>query len=194
MKLYYTTGSHFARKVRLLLAALETDVELVDAVSTARTEPERFGGNPLLTVPVLVDGQQTVLDSDRIAAWLVQRFDPGDRFRVLTADPDRLNARMVLNGVMAAEVELLLAARSGLSMDSRRWEKKRRVIRHGLLWLETRSDLFAGEPDYLDFHLLACWDHLRTYGHFPDLELPLLSARAARLAALPWAAASAFQP
>lgn len=194
MRLYYTPGSHFARKVRLLLAALEIDAALVNAVNTARAEPERFGPNPLLAVPSLVDGDREIFDSDHIAAWLVRRFDPQDRFGVLTADPDRLNARAVLNGIMAAEVELLLASRGGLPADSPRWDKKRQVIRNGLWWLEARAGLFDGEADFLAFHLLACWDHLVCFGYFPDIVVPALAERVRALAALPFAAESAPRP
>lgn len=191
MQLYYTPYSHFARKVRLLLAALGQDVELIDAGNTADINPVRFGPNPLLAVPALIDGDQMILDSDTIAAWLVRRFDPADRFRVLTHDIDTLNARAVLNGIMAAEVELLLARRAGLDVNnSPRWDKKRAVIGNGLAWLEARASLFSGEASYLGFHLLACWEHLLRFRQLPDMPLPGLAKRVHALAELPFAAQS----
>ena len=56
LQLIHTPRSHFARKVRLLLAALDVDVELIDAVNAAEADPARFGRKPLLKVPTLIEG------------------------------------------------------------------------------------------------------------------------------------------
>src|SRR5690606_23363069 len=109
MQLLYTPRSHFSRKVRILLHAYGLAHKLVDAGRVEARDPSAFGPNPLMKVPTLIDGDAVVMDSDQIAAYLV-RHDPRDRYRVLTTELDALNARAVLNGTMAAEVELLLAA------------------------------------------------------------------------------------
>lgn len=191
MQLFYTRHSHFSRKVRILLEGLGIPVELVNAGDTAGMDPARFGHSPLRKVPVLKDGDTLVFDSDVIAAHLVRTSDPSDRFNVLRTDLPTLNARTVMNGVMSAEVELILAARTGLDTGGLlRFDKARQVIAAGLEWLETQAPLFDREPDYLGFHLVCLWEHLHRFGHFPDLALPQLARHAARLGELPVVAAT----
>lgn len=190
MKLFYTPRSHFARKVRILLKALQVDVELIDAGNAADSDPALFGPNPLMKVPTLVDGEQIVFDSDHIAAYLVRKCDPSDRFDVLTADADTLNARAVMNGVMAAEAELILAARTGIDTSAhRRFDKMRESVRNGLSWLDAHHGLFPREPSYLTFHAVSMWDHLAFYGLF-ELRYPQLHAQVMRWADAPYIAES----
>lgn len=189
LQLIYTPRSHFARKVRLLLAALGIDVELVDAVNAAAADPARFGPNPLLKVPTLVDDGCPVFESDHIAAHLVRTLDPQDRFDVLSTDIDVLNARAVLNGIMALEVELILGARSGLDTSQPRFAKMHRAIEGSLAWLEAHAGVFDRPPSYLAFHLLAMRDHLALYDLVP-LDYPRLQEYANATSALPYAIAS----
>lgn len=189
MKLIYTPRSHFTRKVRILLAALGIEVELVDIVNAGSDDPAVFGPNPLMKVPVLVDGECAVYESDHIAAYLVRRHDPDDRFGVLATDPDQLNARAVMNGVMALEVELVLAGRSGMDTAQPRFDKMRAGIAQGLAWLDARHDLFPDAPSYLGFHLVSMWEHLALYG-LMDRDHPRLRERVAAYVQWPYVAAS----
>src|SRR5690606_30908353 len=115
--LVYTPRSHFARKVRLLADALGIPLALVDAGNVADADPAAYGPNPRMMVPRRLVRGGVVFDADHIAACLVRARDPGARAGVLATDVAALNARAVMNGAMAQEVELLLAARSGLSTD-----------------------------------------------------------------------------
>ena len=190
MQLYYTPRSHFSRKVRILLEALELDAALIDAGNVGAADGTAFGPNPLMKVPTLIDGDSTIFDSDHIAQHLVARHDPGDRFAVLTRDPDVLNARAVMNTAMATEVELILAERSGI--DTRglaRYDKMRQAIDAGLAWLERHAGVFPAQPNYLAFHLVAMWDHLALYELRP-LGYPRLGELVAITSAHAWVAAS----
>lgn len=190
MKLIHTPRSHFSRKVRILLDALGIRVELLDAGNVAASEPAAFGPNPLMKVPTLIDGGQVVFDSDHIAAHIVRVRDPSDRFRVLTQATDVLNARAVLNGIMATEVELILAARTGIDVAAHaRFAKMHEAIARGLAWLEANAGVFADEPDYLGFHLTAMWQHLELYRLVP-LDYPRLHHKVETYSALPFVAAS----
>ena len=161
MKLHYTPRSHFARKVRILIDALDLDVELIDAGNVAEGAPEKFGSNPLMKVPTLIDGDRVVFDSDQIASYLVRKFDPSDRFNVLTSDVETLNARAVMNGVMSAEVELVMADRTGIDTKAySRFDKHRETIKIGLDWLESHAEFSHSTPSYSEFHLVSMWNHL----------------------------------
>ncbi len=182
MKLYYTPRSHFSRKVRLLLDGWGATAELIDVGNVA--DATSFADNPMMKVPVLVDDSTVVFDSDHIAAHLTRRLDPDDRFGVLTQDVDALNARAVMNGVMAAEVEIILAQRTGLKTEGLpRFAKLERSMREGIGWLEANAAIIPLQPSYLGFHLVALWDHVQLYGVLGDLEAPALQERVQRLSA-----------
>jgi len=188
MQLYYTPRSHFSRKVRILMAALDLSAELLDVGNVADTNELAFGPNPLMKVPTLVDGTVVVFDSDHICQYLVQKYDPLDQFGVLILEVDVCNARAILNSIMAAEVDLILAARTGVATEHHpRFDKVKLVIRYGLEWLEKHSALFSTWPLSLSFHLVCMWDHLLLFGNMPtDLALPNLAARIHQLEDLPY--------
>lgn len=192
MQLIYTPRSHFARKVRILMAALGLNAELIDAGNVADAAPAQYGPNPLMKVPTLLDAGITVFESDHIAAYLVRTRDPADRFDVLTSDVDRLNARAVLNGVMAQEAEVILAERTGIETRGLpRFDKMRDGISAGLAWLEQHDALFAGAPDYLGFHLVAAWEHMARFGPVPLDAYTRLRTHVERYCAFDFIAASA---
>lgn len=164
MKLYYSPLSHFSRKIRILLAALGQDVALIDVCNVADMSTENFGQNPLMKVPTLVDGDITIFESDHIAQYLIQQYDPNDQFKVMIKAVQAMNARAVMNGIMSAEVELILAQRSGLDISGHvRYEKIQKSITQGLQWLDGNAQLFETPDCYLSFHLVAMWDHLLHY-------------------------------
>ncbi len=188
--LYYTPRSHFSRKVRILLDALACPVELVDAGNVADADPAAFGGNPLMRVPTLVDGDTWLVDSDHIAAYLVRKLAPADPFGVLTSDATALNLRAVMNGVMSAEVDVILTERTGGDTAGARYAKASAAIRGGLAWLETSASAFPDAPSYAGFHLVCMWDHLRLYDT-TALTYPGLERVVTRLSELPYVATSA---
>lgn len=187
VKLHYTPRSHFSRKVRILIDAWSLDVELEDVGNVA--DAETFGGHPLMKVPTLVVDGLHLFEADHIARYLSRRYDPDDRFDVLTEDPAQLNARAVLNGIMADEVELILAQRTGLDTMHPRFAKMRRAIESGMAWLESHADLFLNEPSYAGFHLVCMWDHVELYD-VVDRHHPRLEERVRRLSAIDFVAAS----
>lgn len=164
MELFYTPKSHFSRKVRILLAALKLEANLIDVGNVANSSEDIFGPNPLMKVPTLIDGEQMVLDSDYIAQYLVKKHDPKDQFKVLTTDVNELNLRAVMNGVMSAEVELILAKRTGIEVESlQRFNKIEEIINRGLEWLEFHAKLFPSKLTYSSIHLCCMWEHLELY-------------------------------
>lgn len=165
IKLYGTELSHFARKVRLLIDHYSIPCEFVDIGNVAEAEQQKFAQNPLMKVPVLVDEDNWVLDSDHIASYLVDRFDGSDRFQVATKDVFNLNARAVMNGIMAEEVKILLAKRTGIPVENFPFfDKATASIKNGLSWLESHASRFDGDAlSYREMHLVCMWDHLSHY-------------------------------
>ena len=75
LTLHYITGSPYARKVRILLAELGLDYNGVEA-ETYRPEAEMAAVNPTLKVPVLINGDLGLWESDLIAEYLMSRHAP----------------------------------------------------------------------------------------------------------------------
>ncbi len=183
MKLHYTPKSHFARKNRILLDALSIGVELIDVGNVADNNPEIFAHNPLMKVPTLIDGEQVVYESDLISQYIVKKYDPQDRYEVLSQDWESLNAQAVMNGVMTAEVELILAQRTGIDTQKYvRFDKFEATVLRGLQWLEEHASLFENHT-YAGFHLVCLWEHLVLYQMFA-LNYPQLQRSVEQLSDL----------
>lgn len=191
MKLYYTPRSHFSRKVIILINAWEIDVQLIDVGNVATSSTGTFGDNPLMKVPTLVEDKLWMIDSDNIAQYLVRKYDVKDRFEVLTTDIHTLNARTILNGIMSAEVEIILARRTGIDTNLyQRYDKIIETIKAGLDWLEYNVEIFTTTPTYLCFHLVCMWDHLSFYKTV-DLNYPKLKEHVNKLTLLSFVAVNA---
>ncbi len=106
-----------------------------------------------MKVPVLVDGNQWLIESDHIARYIVGKFDPLDRYRVNTRDIQHLNARAVLNGIMSEEVKVILSRRTGVPTEQYRfYDDALEAIQNGLDWLDASAAIFdADRPGYLEF-------------------------------------------
>lgn len=177
MQLYATPLSHFSRKVRILMDLYDVPYEFVDVGNVARADQAAFAGNPNLRVPVLVDDGKWLIESDHIAKYLVEKFDSGDRYRVVSANFADLNFRAVLNGIMMEEVKLIIARRTGLPTEEYPFfDKCKLAIRNGLEWLETNSGAFStASPGYLEFHLTCLWQHLAFYDLLPQQHPKLMA-------------------
>ncbi|MEQ1505007.1 MAG: glutathione S-transferase [Myxococcota bacterium] len=74
--------SGHAHRVRLFASVLGLPLELVpvDLGARAHKTPEYLAMNPLGQVPVLVDGDLTLSDSNAILVYLALRYDPSGRW------------------------------------------------------------------------------------------------------------------
>lgn len=193
LQLHGTPLSHFTRKVRILAAELDIEVDFVRAPGVLGTAAEGYGDNPMMRVPTLVHDGAVLIESDHIARYLVARFDPTDRLGVRSDDPQDLNRLAVANGIMSNEVVLILAKRAGLAdLGSVAYFRKLRVaIDTGLAWLEARTDPAREGFDYGDIALVCMWQHVRHYDIAEGLDrYPHIAARAERLAGRPSVAAT----
>lgn len=187
LQLIGTPLSHFARKVRIVLAELGVPFEFVRAPGVMATTPEAYGGNPLMRVPTLIDGDVTLFDSDHITRYVVRRHDGGDRLGVLDESVRALNRLALINGVMANEVVLILAQRGGLEVDGVVYfQKLGTAIDLALGEIDRDVEVDAAGFDYRDVALVCMWQHLEHYRLRPDLaRYARIAARVARLAERP---------
>jgi glutathione S-transferase len=184
-KLYGTPLSHFTRKIRILLHELGVPFDFVRTPSLLEASTPSYGANPLMRIPTFLHDGTTVIESDHIARYVVDRYDPADRFSVCAPSVTAMNRLAVLNGVMAHEVTLILARRGGLEdLGSVAYFRKLgHSIASGLAWLDRELDPDADGFDYVDIVTVCLWDHLTHYQLVPGLEgYRRVAARAARFA------------
>lgn len=193
MKLYATPLSHFSRKVRLIFDFYSLPYESIDVGNVAEGGMEKFANNPLSQVPVLLDGENWLVDSDHIARYLVDKIGRGDALGVRSTDVLEGNVRALLNGIMAEEVKVILAKRMLVPIENYPYfDKSFEAIQRGLEWLNLNAPHLTGEPPrFSDLHFICLWDHLAYYGLVPLAEYKNLEAKARELSKLPWVAKSA---
>jgi len=190
IQLVGTPLSHFTRKVRIVAAelAIPLDFQTLPATTGVMTgTPDAYANNPLMRVPILVDGEQRIIESDHIVRYLVGRFDASDRLGVRNDTPEALNRLAVLNGVMQNEVVLILAKRGGLENIEKvvYFQKLTAAIDGALAWLDARTEPEAAGFDYRDIVTVCMWQHLGYYGLRPLEAYGRLAARVARFAKRP---------
>jgi glutathione S-transferase len=182
-RLYGTPLSHFTRKIRVLFAELGVDFDFVRPTSILVESPETYGENPLMRVPTLVHGSDTLIESDHIARYVVGKWDPQDRFGVRSEEVSHLNRLAVVNGIMANEVTLILAKRGGLTdLESVAYFRKLvGAIQRGLAWLDAHVEPEGPGFDYGDIATICMWQHLLHYRLVDGLDRHArIAARVAR--------------
>lgn len=193
-RLVGTPLSHFTRKIRILCAELGVDYVFDRSRSVLATDAAAFGDNPLRRVPTLIVGEDRIIESDHIARYLINAFDPGDRFGVRSERISDLNRLAVINGIMANEVVLILAKRGGLvDLESVAYFRKLVVaIDDGLAWLERETEPDHAGFDYRDIALICMWQHVEHYAIATGLaRYPRIAARVAQFADRPSVASTA---
>ena len=83
LTLYQRTDCPFCWKVRIALAELDVEHQLVDT-ELGQKHPEVGRLSPTGSVPVLVDGELAIWESAVILDYLDARYGPG---RIISCDP-----------------------------------------------------------------------------------------------------------
>ena len=186
--LYGTPVSGNAYKVRLLLSLLGLEFEEIDVnLMSGENRTESFLAlNPRGQVPVLVDGEATVWDSQAILVYLARRY--GEAW--LPADPVAMAE--VMQWLAVSENELLFGlARSRAVLHFGRGfdlASSQAYGRAGLKVLEQRLSgndwLATGKPTIAD---VACMPYaaLSYMGGIPLDDRPAVRAWIGRIRALP---------
>jgi glutathione S-transferase len=163
--------------VRILCHELGLEVELVDAGNVGTSQA--FGGNPLMQVPVLVDGERTVWESHNICRYLVER-QGSDPLGIESLDWRGRNLVSVIHGVMSAEVRIVLAERCGMDSTVGVFAKARETLRSGLSWIDGRIE----DHERLTYPAVcaaAMWDHLLLFRNAARGDAPRVERVVERL-------------
>lgn len=169
MKLYCSDRSPFARKVRILLRELGIPFEM-DVMNALRPVDEFRPLNPALAVPVLVDGEETLFESNLILEYLFARY--GDRpplpaeiplYRAMRRTGHRwqdAKTLAVLESLGGSIVNIsLMTAFGGVRLEESDYLKRQQMrIGSCLDWLEdaaTEDGFMPGWFSVLDMALLS---------------------------------------
>jgi glutathione S-transferase len=170
-KLYFTTGSPFARAVRIALVEKGLSFERDETYTTPGVE-ERAKVAPTLQVPTLIEGDLKLWDSSVILEYLMVTYPNPDRmpghkpFATQYVRPDHLwqdklvHATLQTFGAFTAIVSQLQW--SGIRQEDNSHASRSAIRNQHLLdWLEdqltSREDGFVPGVVSVQDVLLACW-------------------------------------
>ena len=173
--LHYTPGSFFSRKVRIVLAEKGVPYESrVEGASRQRSAASFATINPVLKVPVLIDGELTLFESDLIVEYLLRTY-PGNSSNSavppLSAEMTRgahqwedAKTLVVLNDAADTMLNLRYWKANGLAVEAVDYGRKQRSRFHSCLdWLEQRATaegFIPGVFSIQDIALLCMLDYV----------------------------------
>ena len=148
MKLYFSNGSPFARKVRIVLAekGLAYEADLYDAV---RPVSEALG--PTLAIPVLDDGPLRLWESDLIVDYLLRTYPQATTDKVARpplspwlARPEKhwedMTTLATIASCAASIVNLRLMQNDDITPDNSDYLARQKTrVERCLDWLEVRA-------------------------------------------------------
>lgn len=187
IRVYTFKPSGNSQKVRIALCLLGLKHEDIALGRGAHTQPDFLALNPLGQVPVLVDGDTTLRDSQAILTYLAAAYAPGRWDGETAAERGRIAQWLSLaaNEIAAGPNRLRLATLFGAAIDRPTAEATTaRVLRLVEKHLHSRDWLEGGRLTIAD---LACSPYL-ALAHQGGVDLgpfPAVRTWTARIAALP---------
>jgi glutathione S-transferase len=166
-QLYFSPNSPYARKVRIVLA--EKGLEFEPKPMDTSTPPEGFSRlNPNLRVPVLVDGNRTVFESNIVVDYLLRTYpkEGGSAKQPLAPGltrPDHhwddVTTLVTIETMLDTGINLFQLSKDGLNPDRASYLKKELSRTQTCLdWLEARAKpegFVPGQFSILDLNLVC---------------------------------------
>lgn len=186
--LYGTPLSGHAHRVELLLLMLDLPYSYIEAPAEVRRSAEFLQLNPLGQIPVLIDGEQVLCDSNAIMIYLVKQYAPDSGW--LPEDP--VAAAQVYRWLSIAAGEVRYGPATARGVKQWAWsgdpdvarEIAEKLLRFMNGHLTGRRFLALDQPTLAD---LACYSYI---AHAPEGgitldEYPQVRAWLAEVEALP---------
>lgn len=179
------SSSHYTRLVRLFAEEVGRPYRLCAVHDLASLDPEDYGGNPALKLPVLATGTGVVFGVDNICRALAAGGSPACRI-VWPEDvrsPLARNAQELVWHGMQAQVQLGFGNQiAGLPPENIYFRKAAASLGNTLCWLDgnlsaAMNDLPASRDcSMLEATLFCLFEHIRFRGTVPTDSYPALSA------------------
>jgi glutathione S-transferase len=146
LKIVGSLTSPFSRIVRMMCEELHLDYELdvtppftkMNAASAEKVNAH----NPLMKVPVLIDGETEILDSRVIVAYLLKKHGKDTDIK-LPQSVEEENLLSVIYGIVDAGVLwfMLQLANPEVKKDAGFMPRSQERIERGLIWLDRNKNL-----------------------------------------------------
>ncbi len=163
MELYYTKSSPYANCVRMVITemGIETQVNMIES-HPFKNEAAFLQATPLGKVPCLVDGAESIVDSEVICDYLDANFTGGTLFNPIYADWRLKSLYSICSGLMdslvARRIEI---TRSKDGTQSIFWlDRHTEAIIRSLAYIENRQSLFPEDFSILQINLMSCLAYL----------------------------------
>jgi glutathione S-transferase len=188
IKLYGHDTSPYVRRIRVLLAEKGLDFTR-DADSWMTPTAEVLRINPILRVPALVDGEQSLFDSKLIATYLYDRYPQAmaastsgmPPFQTTLYHPDqRYDDENILHFIDAAldsAINVFVLELDGVTADRAAYlGRQGERIRRCMSWLEERlgdrATFHEGRFAFIDVALTCALDWFTFRKRYPVQEHP----------------------
>ena len=181
LRLHFTPGSFFSRKVRIVLAEKGLAYEPRVEGRSRQRSPESFAAiNPVLKVPVLIDGDLTLFESDLIIDYLLRNYRrnaPDAAAPPLASEMTRsaqhwedAKTLIVLNDAADTMVNLRYWKENGIDVEAVDYGRKQQSRFHSCLdWLEQRATAEGFVPGVFsiqDIALICMLDYVDARGEY----------------------------
>lgn len=148
LKIIGSLTSPFVRITRVICEELGVDYEMDLTAFYARNTPEQEQNvkdhNPLMKVPVLIHGDETVIESRVITDYLLKNFKPAGDFRPdFPAGMNEANIVSTLYGIMDSGVLrfIMKSQQPGIDVDTGYLARALERMQSGLVWLDEQKNL-----------------------------------------------------
>ncbi|MBN9682629.1 MULTISPECIES: glutathione S-transferase N-terminal domain-containing protein [unclassified Corallococcus] len=195
------SSSHFTRIARLFAVELGVDHSFQVVRDLLSTNPEDYGGNPALRIPVLKTAQGAWFGALNVSRELWRQSNP--RLRVVW--PEDLDTPLLANlqeltlQAMATEVTLVMEKLAGAGEGTTHARKLRESLLNMMSWLEENASaaLAALPPErdlsYLEVALFCLVTHLEFRDVLPTASYAALNRFCQQFAQRPSASATQFR-
>lgn len=184
------SSSHFTRITRIFAAEMRIDYSFQVVRDLMSSNPEDYGGNPALRIPVLRTPRGVWFGALNVCRELWRQSNPRPRV-VWPEDLDEpvlANAQEFVLQAMATEVSLVMAKAADASDSSAHHAKMRKSLLNMMSWLEenARPALTALPPQrdlsFLEVSLYCLVTHLEFRGVLPTAPYSALNEFCQRFA------------
>lgn len=148
--------SPYVRKIRLLLHGTDYELKVVNYMEEAGNEYLK-SVNPVNKLPVLIDGDTTILDSRVIYNYLAKK----NKWKELTIDEE--NILTAIDGAMDSSISLFMLRRGGLDLNAgnglvlRQKERIPHILNFLTPWVRTLDDK---NPAHWNFLTMSLYSYL----------------------------------
>ncbi|MCB1782489.1 MAG: glutathione S-transferase [Alphaproteobacteria bacterium] len=145
MLLIGSLSSPFVRMIRALCAELDVDFTFEEMPPFTKMEKSHIArltqANPLMKIPVLIDGEQSVLESRMIAAYVMAKKQGLGASFAAPGPVEQENILSVIYGVVDSGILRFIMSGQGMDLESGYLKKSLKRMHAGLQFLEAQNTL-----------------------------------------------------